>query len=100
MKKVGIITDSGASLEYMHFKHNIKVAGIPINFGEEVLLDGKDTNAYTFYDMIDKSDIIPSTSAPFHLKFSDVLKNVLKMAVLMWFIFRFLLVYLVMVIIY
>ena len=65
MKKVGIITDSGASLEYMHFKHNIKVAGIPINFGEEVLLDGKDTNAYTFYDMIDKSDIIPSTSAPF-----------------------------------
>lgn len=65
MKKVGIITDSGASLEYMHFEHNIKVAGIPINYGETVLLDGKDTNAYTFYDMIEYSDVIPSTSAPF-----------------------------------
>ena len=65
MKKVGIITDSGASLEYMHFKHNIKVAGIPINFGEDVLLDGTDTNAYTFYDLIENSEVIPSTSAPF-----------------------------------
>lgn len=63
--KVGIITDSGASLEYIQFKHNIKVAGIPINFGEKVLLDGVDTNALEFYPLIDSSDIIPSTSAPF-----------------------------------
>lgn len=65
MKKVGIITDSGAGLEYMHFEHNIKIARIPINYGEEVLLDGKDTNAYEFYNMIENSDIIPSTSAPY-----------------------------------
>ena len=75
MKKVGVITDTGASLKYMHFKHNIKVAGIPINYGEEVLLDGKDIDAYTFYDMIDNSDIIPSTSAPFPSEIFNCVKE-------------------------
>ena len=73
MKKVGIITDSGAGLEYMSFEHNIKIARIPINFGEQVLLDGKDTNAYDFYPMIEKSDTIPSTSAPYP---SEILNGV------------------------
>ena len=73
MKKVGIITDSGAGLEYMSFEHNIKIARIPINFGEDVLLDGKDTNAYDFYPMIEKSEIIPSTSAPYP---SEILNGV------------------------
>lgn len=75
MSKVGIITDSGAGLQYMHFKHNIKVAKLPINYGEKVLVDGKDTDAYTFYQLIESSDIIPSTSAPYPSEIISAVKE-------------------------
>lgn len=75
MGKVGIITDSGAGLQYMHFKHNIKVAKLPINFGETVLLDGKDTDAYSFYQLIETSDTIPSTSGPFPSEIINAVKE-------------------------
>ena len=75
MGKVGIITDSGAGLQYMHFKHNIKVAKLPINFGETVLIDGKDTDAYSFYQLIENSDIIPSTSGAFPGEIVNAIKE-------------------------
>lgn len=62
--KIGITADCSSGLEYFPHKHNVKITRTTINFGEEVLVDGVDITADDFYKKLEKSDIVPTTSAP------------------------------------
>ncbi|MFA6661889.1 MAG: DegV family protein [Bacilli bacterium] len=62
--KIGITADSSSAIEYAPFKNNIKITRTYINFGNQHLLDGEDIKAQAFYKMLEKTDVIPTTSAP------------------------------------
>jgi DegV family protein with EDD domain len=62
--KIGITADCSSGLEYFPHKHNVKITRTTINFGEEILIDGVDITADEFYERLEKSEIIPTTSAP------------------------------------
>jgi len=65
MKKIAIVTDSSAYLpkEYVK-KNNIHVIPLRIHWDEETLLDGIDISPSQFYERLEKSTTIPSTSQP------------------------------------
>jgi len=62
--KIGITADCSSCVEYAPFKHNIKITRTLINFEGKDLLDGVDIKADEFYELLEKSDTIPTTSAP------------------------------------
>lgn len=62
--KIGITSDCSSGLEYAPFEHNIKITRTTIHFGDEELIDGIDITADEFYNKLESSTIIPSTSAP------------------------------------
>lgn len=62
--KIGITADCSSGLEYAPYKHNIKITRTTIHFGDRELVDGVDVTADKFYEMLAKSDVVPSTSAP------------------------------------
>lgn len=64
MKKIGIIADCSSGVEYAPFKNNVKIARTMIRFGDKELVDGIDCTADEFYELVKKSDVVPSTSAP------------------------------------
>lgn len=65
MRKIAIVTDSSAYLpkEYVK-KNNIHVIPLRIHWDEETLLDGIDISPSQFYERLEKSTTIPSTSQP------------------------------------
>ena len=62
--KIGITADCSSGVEYAPFKHNIKITRTTINFNGNILVDGIDVTADQFYEMLEKSDIVPTTAAP------------------------------------
>jgi len=64
MTKIGITADSSSSLEYAPFPHNVKITRTAIHFGTKEYMDGKDITPDQFYNLLEQSDIVPSTSAP------------------------------------
>lgn len=62
--KIGITADCSSGLEYAPFKHNVKLTRTTINFENEVLIDGIDITAEQFYNKLENTDYVPSTSAP------------------------------------
>ena len=64
MEKIAIISDVNAGLDYIGYDSKIPVLRSVINFGDEHLIDGKEINANEFYERLQNSTIIPSTSAP------------------------------------
>ncbi len=62
--KIGITSDCSSGLEYAPFEHKIKITRTTIHFGEEELIDGIDITADQFYQRLETSDVVPSTSAP------------------------------------
>lgn len=64
MKKIAIISDCNAGLDYVKGGEAIPVLRSIINFGEEHFVDGKDIKADEFYNKLEGTDVIPSTSAP------------------------------------
>lgn len=64
MEKIAIITDVNAGLDYIERKLDVHVLRSMIHFGEEHFVDGIDMMADQFYDKLQNTDIIPSTSAP------------------------------------
>ena len=64
MKKIGITADCSSGVEYAPFKHNIKITRTTINFNGQILTDGIDVTADQFYEMLENSDIVPTTAAP------------------------------------
>lgn len=64
MGKIAIITDVNAGLDYVSPKLDVPTLRSIINFGDEHYVDGKDIFADEFYEKLQKSKEIPSTSAP------------------------------------
>jgi len=63
MSKVAIITDSTAYLpEELLDEFNIHVLALKVIWGEESFDDGVDMTPTEFYDRLEKSDVMPSTS--------------------------------------
>ncbi|MFA6661891.1 MAG: DegV family protein [Bacilli bacterium] len=62
--KIGITADSSSGVEYAPFKNNVKITRTYINFPDKKLLDGVDIKAQEFYEILETTDVIPSTSAP------------------------------------
>lgn len=62
--KIGITADCSSCVEYAPFKHNIKITRTTINFNGKELTDGIDVTADEFYEMLETTDVVPSTSAP------------------------------------
>lgn len=64
MEKIAIITDVNAGLDYVERKLDIPVLRSMIHFGDEHFIDGIDMKADEFYERLQKTTVIPSTSAP------------------------------------
>lgn len=64
MKKIAIISDCNAGLDYVKGGDQIPVLRSVINFGEDHFVDGIDIKADEFYKKLVETGIIPSTSAP------------------------------------
>lgn len=62
--KIGFTADSSSGLKYAPFETNAQITKTAIHFGDETLIDGVDITADLFYEKLEKSSIIPSTSAP------------------------------------
>ena len=62
--KIGITADCSSGLEYAPFEHNVKITRTTINFDGNILVDGVDVTADQFYEMLETSDIVPTTAAP------------------------------------
>ncbi len=62
--KIGFTADSSSGLAYAPFKHNVTITKTTIHFGAEELIDGVDITADDFYLKLEKSSVIPTTSAP------------------------------------
>jgi DegV family protein with EDD domain len=64
MEKIAIVSDVNAGLDYLGYDPLIPVLRSVINFGDEHYVDGIDIRADEFYNKLQTSTIIPSTSAP------------------------------------
>lgn len=62
--KIGFTADSSSGLAYAPFSSKALITKTQIHFGEETLTDGVDITADQFYDKLEASSFIPSTSAP------------------------------------
>ena len=69
MKKIKIVTDSSCDLNNEIIqKYNIKVVPLNVSFGDKIYEDGYIENS-EFYEMMDKSPVLPKTSCPSPEKF-------------------------------
>lgn len=64
MEKIAIMTDVNAGLDYDDKHYDITVLRSMINFGDEHYIDGIEIKAKEFYKRLQKTKVIPSTSAP------------------------------------
>ena len=64
MSKIAIISDVNAGLDYIGYDPGIPVLRSIINFDDEHYVDGIDIKADEFYEKLQTTGIIPSTSAP------------------------------------
>lgn len=64
MKKIAIMTDVNAGLDYIGYDPGIITLRSVINFGDEHYIDGIEIKADEFYERINREKCIPSTSAP------------------------------------
>jgi DegV family protein with EDD domain len=64
MSKIAVISDVNAGLDYLGYDPEIPVLRSVINFGEEHYVDGIDIMADQFYEKLQNSPVVPSTSAP------------------------------------
>lgn len=78
MKKIAITSDVNAGLDYIGYDSKIPVLRSMINFGDEHFIDGIDITADEFYDKVEKSSLIPSTSAPTLGEAIDMIENLIK----------------------
>lgn len=78
MSKIAIITDVNAGLDYITPKMDIPTLRSVINFGDEHYIDGIDIHADEFYEKLQKTTIIPSTSAPTVGEAMDMLEELIK----------------------
>lgn len=76
MKKIAIVTDSSAYLPKDFVKlNNIKVIPLRLHWDDTTLMDGVDITPKQFYERLEKSSTIPSTSQPSAGDFLQVFKE-------------------------
>lgn len=76
MKRIAIVTDSSAYLPNIFIaEHNIHVIPLRIHWEDSTLLDGIDINPSQFYDRLEKSATIPTTSQPSAGDFEEIFKK-------------------------
>ena len=65
MKKIAVVTDSTAYMpDALIKKHNIHIIPAKIHWDDSTLIDGVDITPAQFYERLDRSATIPSTSQP------------------------------------
>jgi DegV family protein with EDD domain len=76
MASIAIVTDSTAYLlpEFIAY-HNIQVIPLKIHWGEETFRDGIDITPNDFYNRLEKTEVIPTTSQPSPKAFSKVFEE-------------------------
>ena len=79
MAKITVVTDSTAYLtnEFVA-KHNIKVVPLKLNWDNDTFRDNVDITAQAFYERLEKSSSIPTTSQPSGGDFLTAFKDVEK----------------------
>jgi DegV family protein with EDD domain len=80
MARITVVTDSTAYLtNEFTVKHGIKVVPLKLNWDNDTFRDNVDITAQAFYDRLEKSNSIPTTSQPsggdFLTAFNDVAKS-------------------------
>ena len=76
MNKIAIVTDSTAYIPNDFVKkHNIHVVPLKIHWDDTTLVDGVDITPDQFYERLEKSSTIPSTSQPSAGDFLQVFKE-------------------------
>ena len=76
MAKIAIVTDSTAYLQKDFVeRHNIQVVPLNIHWDDKTYLDGIDITPVEFYEQLEKSSTIPSTSQPSAGDFLHVFKE-------------------------
>ena len=75
MAKITLVTDSTAYLsnEFVA-KHGIKVVPLNLNWDNDTFRDNVDITAQAFYERLEKSNSIPTTSQPSGGDFLDSLQ--------------------------
>jgi len=76
MSKIAIVTDSSAYLpkDFVE-RHNIRVVPLSIHWDDKTYMDGIDITPVEFYERLEKSSTIPSTSQPSAGDFLQVFKE-------------------------
>jgi len=76
MTKIAIVTDSTAYLpKDFVARHNIQVVPLTIHWEDKTYIDGVDITPVEFYERLEKSSTIPSTSQPSAGDFLQVFKE-------------------------
>ena len=76
MSRIAIVTDSSANLHPEFIKYyNIQVLPLKIHWGEETLRDGVDITPSEFYERLENSVDIPTTSQPSRQEFVKVFEE-------------------------
>jgi len=76
MAKIAIITDSTAYLEKDYVKkHNIQVIPLNLHWDEDTFKDNVDISADEFYDRLNASSTLPTTSQPTYGEFKVIFKK-------------------------
>lgn len=76
MVKIAIVTDSTAYLPKGFIEHhNIRVVPLRIHWDDKTYIDGVDLSSVEFYEHLEKSSTIPSTSQPATGDFLQVFKE-------------------------
>jgi DegV family protein with EDD domain len=79
MSKIAIVTDSSASIpQNLQDKYNIKVAPLLLLWGDKHYEDGVDIQANEFYQKLETSDILPTTSQATIAKFTEIFKELVE----------------------
>lgn len=79
MSKVKIVVDSTSDIP-LEIRERLGITMIPlkVHFGEETLLDAVTINAEQFYEKLIASPVLPTTSQPSPLEFTQVYEQILQ----------------------
>jgi DegV family protein with EDD domain len=79
MSKIAIVTDSSASIpQNLLDKYDIKVAPLLLLWGDKHYEDGVDIQTNEFYEKLETSDILPTTSQATIAKFTEIFKDLIE----------------------
>lgn len=79
MPNIYIVTDSTSDMpQSVQEQYGIHVVPLKVHFGEKTYLDGVDLTPDQFYELLAKSDTLPTTSQPSPAEFLETYKRILE----------------------